>query len=208
MTQYYTTTKISELLGVTAATVNGWINNGELNAFKTPGGHNRISKEILLEFLSKNAIPVPMEFETSNKPKILVVEDDEDVRDFVLAVLEDLEYEIEIEIATDGYMAGNKVIKFRPDLIILDIMLPGLNGFEICKNVRKELGDKVKILAMTGYYSEKNREKIMEAGADAFMRKPMLLDEFTKVVNGFIQGFSKKYYLKKKNKEIASSDSL
>lgn len=198
MEKHYTTTEIGDLIGVTAATINGWINSGELQAFKTPGGHNRIRQDILLDFLKKNKIPVPSEIETDNKPKILIVEDDEDVRDFVLAVIEDIEYLVEVKVATDGYTAGNKVVKFRPDLVILDIMLPGLNGFEICRQIREELGKKVKVLAITGYYSEENKRKILEAGADAFMRKPMLLDELKKVLNRFIQSCSSKYHLKKK----------
>ena len=172
MKKHYTTTEISKLLGVTAATINGWINSGAMRSFKTPGGHNRIRQDVLLDFLSKNNIPIPPELETGNMPKILVVEDDEDVRDFVLAVIEDLKYLVEIELAKDGYAAGNKVVKFSPDIVILDIMLPGSNGFEICKQIRNELGKNVKVLAITGYYSEENKKKILEAGADAFMRKP------------------------------------
>ncbi|MBN2406597.1 MAG: response regulator [Elusimicrobia bacterium] len=205
MKNYYTTTEISKLLGVTTATVNGWINSKDLPAFKTPGGHNRIRQDILLEFLSKSSIPVPPELDTSSKPKILVVEDDDDVRGFILAVLEDLEYEVEVDIAKDGYMAGNKVVKYRPDLIILDIMLPGVSGIDICKRIREELGKNAKVLAITGYYSEENKNKMLEAGADAFMKKPMLLDEFTKMVNRLILACSNKYYLKKKGEQLVNS---
>lgn len=201
MKKHYTTTEIGILLGVTTATINGWINSGKLSAFKTPGGHNRIRQDVLLDFLSRNKIPVPPELETSNKPKILIVEDDEDVRDFVIAVIENLEYVVEVEVATDGYTAGNKVVKFKPDLVILDIMLPGLNGFEICRQIRGELGKNVKVLAITGYYSEENKRKILEAGANAFMRKPMLLDEFKKTLNRFILSCGSKYHLKKKSED-------
>jgi len=198
MKKYYTTTEISNLLGVTTASINTWINSGELKSFKTPGGHNRIRSDILLNFLNKNKIPIPPELDTGNKPRILIVEDDEDVREFVLAAIDDIDYDVEIELAKDGYSAGNKVIKFKPDIIILDIMLPGINGFEICKQIRGELGASVKVLAMTGYFSEESKRKIMAAGADAFMRKPMMLEELKEQICKFIETFADKYYLTKK----------
>lgn len=198
MKRHYTTTEISKLLGVTTATINGWINSGELRSFKTPGGHNRIRQDLLLDFLSNNNIPIPPELDTNNRPKILVVEDDEDVRDFVLAVIDGLKYMVEVEIAKDGYTAGNKVVKFAPDIVILDIMLPGLNGFEICKQIRAELGKAIKVLAITGYYSEENKKKILAAGADVFMRKPMELDELKRTIGRFIKSCDRKYHLEKK----------
>lgn len=96
MKRHYTTTEISNLLGVTTATINGWINSGELDSFKTPGGHNRIRYDVLLEFLKKNEIPIPPELDVGIYPKLLIIEDDEDVRDFVLASLDELNYEIEL----------------------------------------------------------------------------------------------------------------
>lgn len=206
MNKHYTTTEISKLLGVTAATINGWINSNDLGSFKTPGGHNRIRQDRLLDFLMKNNIPIPPELDTRNKPRVLIVEDDEDVRDFVIAVLEDLNYEIDIDIAIDGYEAGSKVAKFKPDIVILDIMLPGLNGFEICKQVKSELGKDVKVIAVTGYYSEENKRKILESGADIFMRKPMELNEFRGNVNKLIKSLDGKYNLIKKEvtKEVAN----
>ncbi|MFW6134933.1 MAG: response regulator [Elusimicrobiota bacterium] len=198
MKNYYTTTEISKLLGVTTATVNGWINEKELKSFRTPGGHNRVRREALLEFMKNNNIPIPPELDTSTAPKLLIVEDDQDVREFITAVIKDLEYEVEVDIAEDGYTAGNKVVKFKPDVVILDIMLPGVNGFEICRGIRKELGDKVKVLAITGYFSDDNRKKMMDAGADGFMRKPMTLKELKKKIDKYIKSTTNKYYLKKK----------
>ncbi|MCP4649794.1 MAG: response regulator [PVC group bacterium] len=202
MKNHYTTTEVSKLLGVTTATVNSWINQGALPSFKTPGGHNRIRQDHLLGFLTNNNIPIPPELGINSSPKVLIVDDDEDVRDFVLAVLEDIGYQVDIEIALNGYTAGNKVVKFRPDIVILDIMLPGVNGNEICRQIREELGKDVKVLAITGYYSEENKRKILEAGANAFMRKPMLLDELKKVVNKFILSYKDKYHLQKKSTSI------
>ncbi|MFH1414466.1 MAG: response regulator [Elusimicrobiota bacterium] len=209
MKKHYTTTEISRLLGVTAATINSWINSGELKSFKTPGGHNRITQVYLLEFLYNNNIPVPSELDAGSMPKVLVVEDDEDVREFILAVIDDLEYVVEVEAAFNGYTAGSKIVKFKPDIVILDLMLPGVNGFEICRRIRDELGKETKVLAITGYYSEENRKKILEAGADAFIRKPVPLEDFKKILYRSILSFSSKYMLKKKDNEwVVNSNQL
>jgi len=195
----YTTSEISELLGVTVAAVNNWINAGKLKSFKTPGGHNRITQENLIEFLHDNNIPVPSEVSNENKPKILVIEDDLDVREFILTVLQQNQYDIKTDYATDGFSAGSKLSKFQPDIVILDIMLPGIDGFEVCRQIRKEFGSSVKVLAVTGYFSDENKKKILEAGADEFMRKPMQLDELENVINKFILSFGNKYSLNKRN---------
>ena len=198
MNTYYTTTQISKMLGVTTATVNEWINSGKLESFKTPGGHNRVREDLLLNFLKENSIPVPNEMDRHSRPRILVVEDDEDVRDFIIAVINVMEYMVDYDIAIDGYGAGNKVANYKPDIVILDIMLPGTNGIEICKQIRTDLGEDTKVLAITGYYSEDNRKKIMAAGANNFMKKPMLLDEFQKVLNKYIDSLKGRYQLQEK----------
>ena len=164
MKNYYTTSEISEISGVTPPSINNWIKSGQLTAYKTPGGHYRIRRETLINFLTNNNIPVPPNLELHDRPRILIVEDDEDVREFMIEVIKDLEYLVETEVAVNGFMAGTKLAEFKPDLVILDIMLPGINGFEVCRQIRKESGKEIKVLAITGYYSEENKRKIFELG--------------------------------------------
>ncbi len=187
------------MTGVSLATVNNWIKSDKLKSFKTPGGHNRIRVEDLKEFMNENRIPAPPSMRDSVKPKILVVEDDEDVRDFVLAVINELEYDVESETAKDGFSAGAKIHSSKPDLVILDIMLPGINGIEVCRQIRKEYGKKVKILGVTGYYTDENRKEFMEAGANEFLKKPLDLKTLKKRIKKLLMQGGNRFFLEKKN---------
>ncbi len=199
MKKHYTTQQVAEMTGVSLATVNNWIKSDKLKSFKTPGGHNRIRVEDLKEFMNENRIPAPPSMRDSVKPKILVVEDDEDVRDFVLAVINELEYDVESETAKDGFSAGAKIHSSKPDLVILDIMLPGINGIEVCRQIRKEYGKKVKILGVTGYYTDENRKEFMEAGANEFLKKPLDLKTLKKRIKKLLMQGGNRFFLEKKN---------
>ena len=84
-----------------------------------------------------------------------------------------------LRVVNDGFTAARLLNDFLPDLIILDLLLPGINGFEICKQIKQDrfLKD-TKILTVTGYDSEKHRAKILAAGTDDYLSKPMDTKEF------------------------------
>ena len=111
----------------------------------------------------------------SSSKKILIVDDDPQIQDLLTQMLSVQEFET--EVASDGFEAGVKVIKFKPSLIILDLFMPGMDGFEVCKRIKGNPGtSQIKILAITGFDTKENRERIMEAGADAYMTKPFNLN--------------------------------
>lgn len=176
----YTTVNISRLLNVTSSTVARWIDGGKLEAFVTPGGHRRVNTGNLKEFLVKHKMPLPREMGTDKK-KILVVEDETDVLKAIVRILKAGKEKYRIFTATDGFHAGTLTCGCDPDLIILDIMLPGIDGFKVCELIRKQ-NKKIKILAITGYPTEENKKKILNSGADAFLPKPFDMKELSKNV--------------------------
>ncbi len=150
------------------------VNSGELKASRTPGGHYRILKEDLEDFIIKKKM-YPLVHNNSSNKRILIVDDDLQVQKLFTIMLSSKKYEI--ETASSGFQAGAKVVKFKPDLILLDLFMPEMSGFEVCKQIKK--GPEtyhIKILALTGYDSKVNRERIMEAGADDYMAKPVMRD--------------------------------
>ncbi len=110
--------------------------------------------------------------------KILVIDDEIEVHDFVSSVLEDFN-SIEVKSVYDGFSAGIAVNEYMPDLIILDLLLPGVDGFKVCASIKNnpKLKD-IKILAVTGYDSPEYREKIFQAGTDDYLPKPIELNLF------------------------------
>ncbi len=100
-----------------------------------------------------------------------VVDDDIDVQAYLKTILSGPF--IEIECAFDGFDAGVKLVSFKPHLIILDLSMPNMDGFEVCKYIKKIPESKnIKILVMTGHGTQENKEKVISMGADAFLIKP------------------------------------
>ncbi len=162
-----------------------WVKSGYIPASVTPGGHHRIHVEDLSAFLRERGM-YPLARKHFPRKKILIVDDDSHIRRILTRTLTGQGFET--ENATDGFEAGFKIIQFKPDLLILDLIMPGIDGFEVCRSVRKNPATAhIKILAYTGYSTVENREQILKAGADAFFVKPAerstLLESIKKLLN-------------------------
>ncbi len=171
-----TTKNIAECCQVTQRTAVQWINEGKLKAFRTLGKHIRIDREDFIEFLIKYQIPVPKELvaplEGKGKKKILIVDDEEGMVDAIKRGLSK-EKIFDLEVAYDGFEAGTKFSEYKPDLVILDLCMPGINGYELCTKIRNEIKNKdVKILAISGVANQKEIERIMSLGANDYLLKP------------------------------------
>lgn len=179
--------EIAKICHVTPPTINRWIKDGKLPFFTTGGGQCRVWIGDLVDFLNKHNIPVPPELKESDNLKILIVDDDAGMRDIAIRLIKRAYPEAEISEAADGFAAGHKVASFRPHLVILDIRLPGVDGYKICGLIREapEL-KRTKILAVSGYELEISRKKSIETGADDFLGKPFENEEFIKKVSRLI----------------------
>jgi len=151
-----------------------WVKSGGLKVSVTPGGHHRILKEDMESFLIDNGMH-PLATKNYPRNRILIVDDDPTIQKALSQTL--FNYKYETETAGDGFEAGIKTVQFRPDLIILDLIMPEMDGFEVCRYLKNDpTTSDVKILILTGYDTEENREKIMDAGADDFLTKPVEVD--------------------------------
>lgn len=178
----YTTHEVSRLLHVNPRSVINWIEQELLPSYRTPGGHRRIRHDDLLAFLRKHQIPTPAAL-VDGHFKILIVEDEEDILSIIKAYLErDPAYTI--HTARDGIIALIEVGRSKPDLIVLDIMIPGVDGIEVCRRIKGDPANTTAIIAISGQPEIKG--KVLQAGADAFMEKPVdlerLLEESKKLL--------------------------
>jgi len=178
----YTTNEVGNFCGVDLTTVINWIKQGKMKAYKTVGGHRRIKRSDIRAFMKKYSMPIPSDLKRTIKMnRILIVDDDPSILAFVSLAIKKLSDEYIIATAADGFEAGNKLATFKPDIIVLDIQLPGIDGYKIIEKIKK-LKNGEKILAITAYNSEKIKEKILNAGADGFLPKPFSSDEFLSVL--------------------------
>lgn len=163
--------RAAEYCSVTRMTMWRWVKSGLLKVSVTPGGHHRVLKEDLESFLIQSGMS-PLAHKHFPRNKILIVDDDQSVQKVLQQLLTVSGYQT--EIAGGGFEAGVKVAQFVPDLVILDLIMPGMDGFEVCRLLKNDPTiSRVKILGLTGYDTEENREKIMNAGADDLLLKPV-----------------------------------
>jgi len=182
--RFLTTGDIATYCEVTSAAVLKWIDSGKLPVFTTPGGHYRVLRTDFKDFLLRHGMFVDDGFfgRRKSKKRILIVDDEPTVVTFIEGALL-LEGKYELATASDGFDAGQQVISFEPDLIVLDIMLPGMDGFEVCHRVKTATATKhVKILAISGFATEENIRKILHAGADDYLPKPLRIQELNEKI--------------------------
>jgi len=172
----YTTGEVASFCDVTINAVKKWIAAGKLSAFRTPGGHYRIEREDFKSFVEKYKLHIKDKLFTGEK-KILIVDDEAHVVEFIRGVLEASDEKYLIETAKDGYEALIKIGSFSPQLLILDIMMPRFDGFEVCRRIKAdEATKKIRILAVTAYGRDE-MEKIKKCGAEVCIAKPLTMKE-------------------------------
>lgn len=175
------TYKIAKICHVAPITVGRWIDEGKLPYFTTGGGHRRVWDQDLLKFLNLHNYPVPKSLVVDRPLRILIVEDEAVTRRLIRRTMERTLSNAEVHEATDGYEAGEKISTLLPDLIILDIWLPGIDGMKILKRIRENTTTKnLKILVVTGSHIEEVRKKALSVGADDFLPKPFEVDSLVK----------------------------
>ena len=184
-----TTGDIARYCHTVIAQVKRWIKKGDIKTIKNQGGHYRITKESFREFLECNGMPISEEFfGKRNKKKVLVADDDEDLVSSICKVLRIYNKDLEIEVSHDGYEALMKAGDFKPDLIILDIRMPKIDGLEVCRRIykNKTITPKTKILAITGHSESYDRETVLKSGADEYLLKPFDMETLLEHVEKLI----------------------
>ena len=168
---------------VSPKTIINWIESGHIKAYKTVGGHRRINRTDLVAFMQKQGIPIPKEKPEQGKKRILVVDDDPIIVETIVQALEEDEFDYEVISASDGFEAGLQVNHFEPNLLILDIMMPDIKGYDVCKKIKENPKTRdTKIIVLSAYLDEDKFKKMKENGADACYSKPFPLPQLKEEV--------------------------
>lgn len=172
----FSTSAVAELLGVAVGSVANWIDHNQLKAGRTPGGHRRVTKQDLLAFVQERGLPVPAGLDPQ-RPRILVVDDETSVAHWVALEVGAQRPDCEVLEAHDGFAAGQIVGSCRPDLVILDLRMPGMDGFEVCRRIKADPQTQhAVVIAMTAFSSAEAEQMILDCGAQACLTKPLELD--------------------------------
>jgi excisionase family DNA binding protein len=186
MKTVFTTGEAAEICKVSQQTIIRCFDSGRLRGFRVPGSRfRRIPRDALIAFMQENSIP--LDSLDSGKSKILVVDDDPEIVELFVDVLA-RDGRFDVKTASTGYDAGMITQEFNPDLIILDYMLPDINGNVVCKTIRSRTElEHTKIIIVSGVVNQDEVNDLLKAGADEFVKKPFNIEKLIERIGALLQ---------------------
>ena len=186
MKDLFTTGEAAEVCRVSQQTIIRCFDAGRLEGFRVPGSRfRRIPRQSLVKFMKENNIP--LDAIESGKRKVLIVDDDTEIVELIAEVLS-RDGRFEVETASSGYEAGMATERFRPELILLDYMLPDVNGNVVCQTIRKNPEfENIKIIIVSGVVKQDEIAQLLKSGAQGFIRKPFDVTELTNKITAALQ---------------------
>lgn len=169
---FYTTHEVSKFCDVYPTTVINWIKEGMLPAYTTPGGHRRIKRNDLLKLMKKNNMPIHDELNKGEKNRVLVIDDDPKILKMIKTIFS-REEDLEVATADSGFQAGLAISNWLPDIILLDFLMPEMDGFEVCQRLKSDEKTKdIPIIAVTVLKDPKEIKKMQSVGITDYISKP------------------------------------
>ena len=170
--------EVANICGVVNQTAINWIKSNYLKAFMTPGGQYRVYSDDLYRFLQSRGMRIPDELKNIHDQEerdntVLIVEDDADLNNILKKFFTSKDASFLVHQAFDGFEAGRLLTETKPGLVVLDINLPGIDGYKLCSKIKSDssLGNPI-IIAISGLNDPEVENRIINEGADAFLAKP------------------------------------
>ena len=179
---FYTTHQVSKFCGVYPTTVINWVEEEKLPAYTTPGGHRRIKRDDLIKLMKKNNMPIPEELAKGGKSRVLVIDDDPKILKLIATILS-REEDFEVSTAESGFQAGLKISNWLPDIILLDMLMPEMDGYEVSRQLKSDERTKdIPIIAVTVLKEPKEIKKMNSCGITDYISKPFKSEELVNKV--------------------------
>ena len=182
--------EVAKICGVVNQTAINWIKNGYLKAFSTPGKQYRVYPDDLVTFMVKRSMAIPDSLMALCKEKhfdaksLLIVDDDKGLNSVMMMYLQKKISGLTVFQAFDGFEAGSLMVEKHPNCLILDLDLPGVDGFGLCKKINEgEIYGKPSIVVVTALEDSDIEAKVMELGVKKFFKKPLNLVELVDSVS-------------------------
>ncbi|WP_146664019.1 response regulator [Anaerohalosphaera lusitana] len=186
MKNLFTTGEAAEICSLSQQTIIRCFDSGRLGGFRIPGSKfRRIPRESLVKFMKENDIP--LDSIDTGKKKVLIVDDDTEIVELMVDVLT-RDGRFDIKTASSGYDAGLLTQQFQPDVIILDYMLPDVNGNIVCQTIKRNPDfDDTRIIIVSGVVDEDEIQDLLDAGAESFMKKPFSIGELVERISSVLE---------------------
>jgi two-component system OmpR family response regulator len=180
--------EVANFCDVVNQTAINWIRQGHLEAYTTPGGQYRVYADVLAKFMQTQGMRLPEEVreilaEQAKIEEVLIVDDDQELNDLIKQFLDKRYPEFKVNQAYDGFDAGKAITEYKPDVVLLDINLPGVDGYKLCKQIKSDENlSRPIVVAISGISDDEVQRRAMEAGADAFVPKPLQLESLPQLI--------------------------
>lgn len=184
MKNLFTTGEAAEICNISQQTIIRCFDSGKLDGFRIPGSRfRRIPRDNLVKFMKDNGIPLDnFATKSAGRIKILIVDDDEEIVELMVDVLT-RDGRFDIRTASSGYDAGLLTQQFMPDVMILDYMLPDVNGNIVCQTIKRNPAfENIKIIIVSGVVNQDEIQELLGAGATEFIRKPFNIAELVEKI--------------------------
>lgn len=169
-----TSHEVGALLQVNPSSVKKWVNEGRIAAFRTPGGHRRIRVADLVDFLHRHAMPIPRPLAGASKRRLLVVDDDAMHLRALARRLKPYAGRVDVELTENGIDALVMVGSFKPDLIVLDVYMPDLDGIEVCRRLKRKAETRhIGVIVNSAHVTRSIEDNALNAGALTCVPKPL-----------------------------------
>lgn len=170
--------EVAAQLGVSPVTVRLWAQEGKLDFSITAGGHRRFRQQDVDVFRQQLV--------QKQRPRrsILIVDDDRQYAELLKDFINDLALTADSYIAHDGFEAGQLLAQHHPEIVLLDLKMPGMDGFAVCQRIKQQADKRpVRIIAMSGYDTAENTRRILAAGAEHCLSKPIQLSKLAQLLS-------------------------
>lgn len=179
---YYTPNEVADIFMVSPITVREWAKKGLLKAKLTPGGHRRFLVAEVEQFARQRGLGLQNTDDLTTR--ILIVDDDRQFCRYLEELLSEFADQVSAKFACDGFSAGRAMNTFSPHIVLLDLMMPGIDGFEVCRDIKKETHSKdVRVIVLTGFENKESLERITQAGAETWLSKPIDRNKLLGILN-------------------------
>jgi excisionase family DNA binding protein len=172
-----TSHQAGSLLQVNPSSINKWVKEGRIPAFRTPGGHRRIRAGDLVAFLNDHQMPVPRTLAPASRTRVLVVDDDPKQLASMERLLKPYANRLDAVFVDNGIEALVKVGSFRPHVVVLDVFMPHVDGIEVCRRLHTNPETRsIDIIIASGQLTPEIERKALDAGARRCLHKPVRID--------------------------------
>lgn len=189
----YSALEVAKLCGVVNQTAINWIRNNHIKAFNTPGGQFRVYPEDLVEFMRARNIQIPAELRLACKggcvdSSLLIVDDDRGLNTVVAKYMERNVPGLSVYQAFDGFEAGSIMVEKMPRILMLDLNLPGIDGYDLCRRINEsDRFGKPQIIVITALENDELEKSIRDFGVCLYMKKPLNLVQLAENIKKLVE---------------------